>query len=285
MASSAPFKSSLSRAGRGAQRVSTGLDRPAAESDSATPLPAADRAFFERRFDRDFSGVRIHADARAAAAAARRGANAYTAGGDIVFGEGHYRPGTTEGRRLLAHELAHVAQQSAQADTAGAAPPLPAERGARLAADRVASGGSAPPQALGAAPAGVYLDPDEDPNKKPLPPVPNFQLSTPPIDMKTMHDSFRARAQRLSLRDADELSGEWKRGAEMLRLFGITDSFKLNLGLKTITRDWILNKGLSMQLDDRLSRDNPNSADLFDRRWRDAGGPSAHTLSFDLFSW
>jgi hypothetical protein len=59
----------------------------------------------------DFSNVRIHADARAAQAAERVGAHAFTLGSDIVFGPGEYRPASDSGRRLLAHELAHVVQQ------------------------------------------------------------------------------------------------------------------------------------------------------------------------------
>ncbi len=59
----------------------------------------------------DFSGVRIHTDNPAAASAAAMQARAYTVGSDIVFGEGHYRPQTAEGRALIAHELTHVAQQ------------------------------------------------------------------------------------------------------------------------------------------------------------------------------
>jgi len=58
----------------------------------------------------DFSRVRIHADSRAADSARSVGALAYTVGNDIVFSKGQYAPATTEGRRLLAHELAHVAQ-------------------------------------------------------------------------------------------------------------------------------------------------------------------------------
>jgi peptidoglycan hydrolase-like protein with peptidoglycan-binding domain len=60
----------------------------------------------------DFSHVRLHADARAAESAREVNAKAYTVGHDIVFGEGHYRPETSDGRKLLAHELAHTIQQS-----------------------------------------------------------------------------------------------------------------------------------------------------------------------------
>ena len=70
------------------------------------------RAFFEPRFRRDFGAVRVHANRDAATAAQSLDALAYTTGRSIVFGEGQYAPGTTSGRRLLAHELAHVVQQA-----------------------------------------------------------------------------------------------------------------------------------------------------------------------------
>jgi hypothetical protein len=59
----------------------------------------------------DFSEVRVHTDAKAEASARSIGALAYTVGNDIVFDHGRYSPGTTDGRRLLAHELTHVVQQ------------------------------------------------------------------------------------------------------------------------------------------------------------------------------
>lgn len=74
------------------------------------PLDEATRTFFEDRFGADFSGVRVHVDDRAARAAERLGAAAFTVGGDIAFGPGAYRPDTGEGRRLLAHELSHALQ-------------------------------------------------------------------------------------------------------------------------------------------------------------------------------
>jgi hypothetical protein len=76
------------------------------------PLETATRAFFEPRFGRDLSPVRVHIDADAAASARLLGAQAYTVGSDVVFAAGHYAPGTRAGRHLLAHELAHVMQQS-----------------------------------------------------------------------------------------------------------------------------------------------------------------------------
>jgi hypothetical protein len=77
------------------------------------PLDATTRAYFEPRFSVDFSRVRVHTGGRAAAAVRSVGALAYTVGSDIVFGEGEFSPGSTEGRQLIAHELTHVVQQKA----------------------------------------------------------------------------------------------------------------------------------------------------------------------------
>ncbi len=62
----------------------------------------------------DFSRVRIHADTRAAESAQVVNALAYAVGQDVVFGAGQFAPQTTEGRRLLAHELTHVVQSVPQ---------------------------------------------------------------------------------------------------------------------------------------------------------------------------
>jgi len=76
------------------------------------PLNSATRAFFEPRFGHDFSRVRVHADVRAAQSAVAINARAYALGSQVVFGPGEYSPSTDRGRRSLAHELAHVVQQS-----------------------------------------------------------------------------------------------------------------------------------------------------------------------------
>lgn len=83
-------------------------------------LDAGTRAFMEPRFGHDFSRVRVHAGTRAAASARAVGAQAYTVGPHVVFGADQYAPRTVDGQRLLAHELAHVVQQSG----AGAGAPL-----------------------------------------------------------------------------------------------------------------------------------------------------------------
>jgi hypothetical protein len=75
------------------------------------PLDQATRSFMGERFGADFSGVRIHTDAQAAQSAAAVEARAYTVGRNIVFGSGEFDPVGHGGRRLLAHELAHIVQQ------------------------------------------------------------------------------------------------------------------------------------------------------------------------------
>ncbi len=74
------------------------------------PLDDATRALFEPRLGRDLGEVRVHTGARAGTVARALGARAFTAGPDVAFAEGRYDPAGAAGRRLLAHELAHVAQ-------------------------------------------------------------------------------------------------------------------------------------------------------------------------------
>jgi len=59
----------------------------------------------------EFSDVRVHADTGADALARSVSARAFTTGSDVFFASGEYRPGTSDGNSLLAHELAHVVQQ------------------------------------------------------------------------------------------------------------------------------------------------------------------------------
>ncbi len=72
------------------------------------PLDAATRAFMEPRLGYDFSHVQVHTDAKAAQSARAVNARAYTVGSNVVFADGQYVPQSSEGQRLLAHELTHV---------------------------------------------------------------------------------------------------------------------------------------------------------------------------------
>ncbi len=114
--------------GREAEEEEPGLQRKAADTpgnlssstesavsgvrQGGAPIPAGERGFFEQRFGRSFSDARIHTDARADAASQAIGARAFTLGRHIAFADGEYRPGTTAGRWLMAHELTHTLQQS-----------------------------------------------------------------------------------------------------------------------------------------------------------------------------
>jgi hypothetical protein len=81
-------------------------------ASAGSPLEPALRRDMEQRFGRDFSSVRVHVGTAAEQSARDVDADAYTVRNDIVFGEGRFTPATSEGRRLLAHELTHLVQQS-----------------------------------------------------------------------------------------------------------------------------------------------------------------------------
>ncbi len=116
---------------------------------SGQPLDTDTRTLMESRFGHDFSKVRVHNDTQAGESVATVHSLAYTIGRNIVFGAGQYAPGTTEGRRLLAHELTHVVQQekangnSLTGDTISQ-PSNPAEHEAEHVAQTVVRGGHVP---------------------------------------------------------------------------------------------------------------------------------------------
>jgi hypothetical protein len=83
----------------------------AMRSSASRPLDAHARAFFEPKFGRDFSDIRVHTDSASAGGARAIDAHAFTTGSDIFFASGKYAPGTDQGMRLLAHELTHTVQQ------------------------------------------------------------------------------------------------------------------------------------------------------------------------------
>ena len=101
--------------GKAPTRVSAGVRRSVdgIRASGGEPLPASARADMERAFATSFADVRIHRTPAAARAARALSARAFTVGADVVFGEGSFEPSTERGRRVLAHELAHVEQQRA----------------------------------------------------------------------------------------------------------------------------------------------------------------------------
>ncbi|MBL8893245.1 MAG: DUF4157 domain-containing protein [Rhizobiales bacterium] len=92
-----------SRSQQAAERVVT---------SGGSPLPPRERAYFEPRFGQDFSGVRIHLGGEANDAAHGINALAFTLGRHVAFADGQFGFDTQQGRRLIAHELAHTLQQS-----------------------------------------------------------------------------------------------------------------------------------------------------------------------------
>jgi len=106
-------------------------------ASAGSPLDATLRSDMEQRFGYDFSAVRVHTDAHAEASAWAMNARAYTLGNHIVFGEPGFRPASSEGRHLLAHELTHVVQQTAPSGKGAihtAAPAVPMRAPAKASA-------------------------------------------------------------------------------------------------------------------------------------------------------
>lgn len=153
------------------------------------PLDSAARAFMEPRFSYDFSRVRVHAGPQAAESARAVSARAYTVGQDVVFDHGRYAPSTTEGKRLLAHELSHVVQQtgaSPGADLKISGKSDPSEREASDAAERVLTREAGDKPVMGIAPGPLMLARDEQkppPTPAPAPtpaPTPAPPVTPPP---------------------------------------------------------------------------------------------------------
>jgi len=81
-------------------------------SNSGRPMKSGLRQDMEQRFGRDFSQVRIHTGNVANQSTRDVNARAFTMGNHVVFGASEFAPNTNSGKRLLAHELTHIVQQS-----------------------------------------------------------------------------------------------------------------------------------------------------------------------------
>jgi Domain of unknown function (DUF4157) len=84
-----------------------------AQLGSGAALNTGFKSRMESAFGHDFSRVRVHTDNHADELSRSLNARAFTIGSDIAFASGEYQPGTLIGDALIAHELAHVAQQGA----------------------------------------------------------------------------------------------------------------------------------------------------------------------------
>lgn len=74
------------------------------------PMPQGLRSMMEGAFGHGFSNVRLHTDSEAASMSSSIHAKAFTHGNDIYFNQGQFSPATTDGQRLIAHELTHTVQ-------------------------------------------------------------------------------------------------------------------------------------------------------------------------------
>ncbi len=83
-----------------------------AQLGTGTALEAQTQAQFSSSLGHDFSQVKIHHDNEADNLAKSVQARAFTTGADIFFRQGAYSPDTSDGQKLLAHELTHTVQQA-----------------------------------------------------------------------------------------------------------------------------------------------------------------------------
>lgn len=127
-------------------------------------LPNGIRQDMEGAFGKDFSDVRVHNDAHAHELSRSVHARAFTVGNDIFFKNSTYDMSSTEGRKLLAHELTHVIQQGGASGTPTTVsdPNDVSERSADLVADQVISGRDAVPASEGSKTAfAAFIRPDD----------------------------------------------------------------------------------------------------------------------------
>jgi hypothetical protein len=162
--------SARTTATRAAPRVAqpgacSGHERAPLPNDIARPLPPALAHDLGQRFGADFRGVQLHQGTAAQAHAEALDARAYTVGEHVVLGRNAPSLSSQEGRRTLAHELAHVVQQR----RGGRPPALAADAPHEHAADRAASAAASGQGAVsvgGATGVGVARDPDKEALRK-----------------------------------------------------------------------------------------------------------------------
>ncbi len=91
-------------------RVAESSSPQSTHTGSGKQLPRTLRDYLQPRFGVDLGNVRVHTDERANRLSEAIHARAFTLGNDIAFAKGEYAPDTTEGKKLIAHEIAHVIQ-------------------------------------------------------------------------------------------------------------------------------------------------------------------------------
>lgn len=102
----------IQREGDGSFDVDSGVENEIeAQRGGGSPLPETTQSRFEGALGYDFSSVRVHTGSQSDRLSREVSARAFTTGSDIFFGEGEYKPETSDGQELLGHELTHVVQQ------------------------------------------------------------------------------------------------------------------------------------------------------------------------------
>ncbi len=82
------------------------------KSGGGAPLSRNTNEFMSYALGTDLTKVRVHTDNTSAQMNQELNARAFTHGSDIFFKKGQYNPSTSNGKRLLSHELTHVVQQN-----------------------------------------------------------------------------------------------------------------------------------------------------------------------------
>ena len=138
------------------------------EGGAGSQIEPSTRRKMEQAFGADFSGVRVHNDGAAQENAAALDAEAATHGQDIYLGPGAPSQQSAEGRRLIAHELAHVVQQQRSGQVSSSTVSKPGDA-FEAEADRAAAAATAGQRphltATGTVP-GVQRQPIDDPLRK-----------------------------------------------------------------------------------------------------------------------
>ena len=106
-------KASESEGGGAASGASAKTVKRAMRASDGQAIPTSVRHNYERFFGNNLENVRLHTGPAAESAAGMLSAKAFTRGSDIYFNRGRYDPDSSEGRHLLAHELAHTQQGGA----------------------------------------------------------------------------------------------------------------------------------------------------------------------------
>jgi hypothetical protein len=216
-------------------------------SSPGRPLDAPTRSLMESRFGHDFSGVRVHADARAAESSDDVNAHAYTLGRHISFGAGRYAPETAEGRRLLGHELTHVVQQTAPhgAASSGAQAEHEAEQnGLRLAAGQTGLRASAAPAGLPQFEEKKEEEKKKEGDKKPAE-KPSVTFSGEKTGTKKGEEKFTVKAET-TLPLFGDLSFGSLAFLDDLKLTTSADMVGKPLGLTPISNDFKLKMALTL---------------------------------------